>query len=281
LLERIDARSSPWLEAVRAAAAQDYSFALITEATENALAKRVQIDKDPGTAGIPAGPLQHQRLPKEGAGRDAGGPRARAPGVVILDSTGRRMVGTKPVHDEALTIIEKFSPSLHDLVMFGGGHVGQAVARIVATLPFRVTWFDSRKELTGTCPSNDLSVQLRDDPVASVKDLPAGALYLVFTHSHDLDYKLVRAILARGDFRYCGLIGSATKRARFESRLIRDGISAPDIARLTCPIGAIGLTSKAPEILAVGIAAELLLAIQNQPETQVSIQAQLARATHD
>ncbi|MFI4951080.1 MAG: XdhC family protein, partial [Caulobacterales bacterium] len=72
------------------------------------------------------------------------------------------------------------------------------------------------------------------------------------------DYRLTRAALRRGDFGYLGLIGSRTKRARCESRLKADGLTDADLARLTCPIGIPSLKSKAPAVIAVALAAELL-----------------------
>ncbi len=69
-------------------------------------------------------------------------------------------------------------------------------------------------------------------------------------------------MLERGDFAYCRLIGSATKRARFEKRLVPDGLPRARLAALTCPMGEIGLDSKLPQVMAVAIAAELLLVLQ-------------------
>jgi len=78
------------------------------------------------------------------------------------------------------------------------------------------------------------------------------------THSHSLDFALAERILARGDFRYFGLIGSATKRRRFEQRLAERGVARAALARMTCPIGIDGIDSKEPAAIAVAVAAELL-----------------------
>ncbi|HET6970161.1 MAG TPA: XdhC family protein, partial [Phenylobacterium sp.] len=87
-----------------------------------------------------------------------------------------------------------------------------------------------------------------------------------FTHSHDLDYRLTRAALRRGTFGYLGLIGSRTKRARFESRLRDDGIGDAELARLNCPIGIANLKSKEPSVIAIALAAQLLeLTQEDQP----------------
>jgi xanthine dehydrogenase accessory factor len=94
--------------------------------------------------------------------------------------------------------------------------------------------------------------------VASLEAAPSGARYVVLTHSHALDYALCRAILARGDFAWLGLIGSKSKAARFRLRLSRDGLSGESIARLVCPIGIGGIASKWPAAIAVGVAAQLM-----------------------
>ena len=153
---------------------------------------------------------------------------------------------------EGAIITEQVCPR-PQLLLFGAGHVGQALAPIAATLPFQLHWFDNRPEFAQP------GVTTTEDPVAAVHVAPPGSYFLIFTHSHALDHDLTRAVLARGDFAYCGLIGSATKRARFERRLLSGGIAPATMARLTCPIGAIGLGSKLPQVMAVAIAAELLL----------------------
>jgi xanthine dehydrogenase accessory factor len=78
------------------------------------------------------------------------------------------------------------------------------------------------------------------------------------SHSHALDYAICRALLHRNDFASLGLIGSASKSARFRARLARDGLGADAIARLVCPIGIDGIGSKWPAAIAVGVAAQLL-----------------------
>ena len=92
----------------------------------------------------------------------------------------------------------------------------------------------------------------------AVEAAPAGTLVAIFTHSHDLDYRLTRAALARPELAYVGLIGSRTKRARFEHRLRDDGLGDADLARLTCPIGLAELKGKEPAVIAVALAAQLL-----------------------
>jgi xanthine dehydrogenase accessory factor len=162
------------------------------------------------------------------------------------------------------TLLERLDESLPALWLYGAGHVGQALARIVAELPLRLTWIDARVELFPALIPDSVQIVRAPDPLPSVKAAAPGTRFLVLTHSHALDYALCRAILVRGDFASLGLIGSKSKAARFRSRLARDGVPADRIARLQCPIGADGVASKWPAAIAVGVAFELLRAIGDE-----------------
>jgi xanthine dehydrogenase accessory factor len=91
-----------------------------------------------------------------------------------------------------------------------------------------------------------------------IAEAPAHAALAILTHDHGLDYRLTRAALSRGPLAFVGLIGSQTKRARFLSRLERDGVGAEARGRLTCPIGLAGVTGKEPDVIAVALLAQLL-----------------------
>jgi xanthine dehydrogenase accessory factor len=176
-----------------------------------------------------------------------------------------------PSNDPAIPIPEVrrvsdlIAPAKPRLVMFGAGHVGQAVARAFAPLPFQLDWLASREDLRPEADGTHAEIMSEDELEACAVAAPPGGLFAIFTHSHDLDYRLTKAVLARGDARYLGLIGSRTKRARFESRLKKDGFTGADLARLTCPIGLPSLKSKAPAVIAVALAAELLELTQDSP----------------
>ena len=159
---------------------------------------------------------------------------------------------------EVRTLSEAIIPKRPRLVMFGAGHVAQAVARAFAPLPFHLDWLASREDLRPEAGGTSAEILSEDELEACLEAAPADAFVAIFTHSHDLDYRLTRAALRRGDFRYLGLIGSATKRVRFERRLRDDGLTDADLSRLTCPIGIPALKSKAPAVIAVALAAELL-----------------------
>jgi len=184
---------------------------------------------------------------------DEGVRRAVAPAAAEPPSDGPRT----PIA-EVRRLSELMQPAKPKLVIFGAGHIGQAVARAFAPLPFDLEWLASREDLRPEAGGTRAEILGEDELEACIDAAPAGCLYAIFTHSHDLDYRLTKAVLARGDFGYLGLIGSRTKRARFESRLKADGVTEAELARLTCPIGLQSLKSKDPAVIAVGLAAQLL-----------------------
>ena len=158
-----------------------------------------------------------------------------------------------------LTLHEPLSVPRPRLWVFGAGHVGQALVRLLSQLVlFDITWVDSRPELLPAGLDGCVTTLVSAKPLESVDAAPAGTRYVVLTHDHALDYELCRAILGRGDSSWLGLIGSASKAARFRSRLLRDGISRETLSTLTCPIGIPGIASKLPASIAISVAAQLL-----------------------
>ncbi len=145
------------------------------------------------------------------------------------------------------------------LQLYGAGHVGRAIVKLLADIDCRVQWIDEREAGFPPGPLPPHIERVCAEPVeAEVEAAPPGACVLVLTHSHDLDLRITEAVLRRGDFGFFGLIGSATKRARFLHRLEARGVAASALARLTCPIGVPGIAGKAPAVIAVGVVAQLL-----------------------
>lgn len=150
-------------------------------------------------------------------------------------------------------------PDQH-IVLFGAGHVGRALVPILGSLPCTVLWVDERDtQFPEVWPAN-VSIEVTDTPEAVVDQAPPGSYFLVVTHCHALDQRLCRQILKRDDFAYFGLIGSQTKRHKFERRLRERGVPDARLTRMICPIGVPGIRGKAPEIIAVAVAAQLLQA---------------------
>ena len=157
------------------------------------------------------------------------------------------------------TTIKAMQKARFHLNLFGAGHVGRALVKVQAPLPCTVRWIDERANEFDlmALPLDALNIErcCVDSPEAEVARSMAGDYYLVTTHSHDLDLLLIEAILKRSDTGYVGLIGSVTKRARFESKLARRGIATRS---LVCPVGLPGIAGKEPELIALAVAAQLL-----------------------
>jgi xanthine dehydrogenase accessory factor len=143
------------------------------------------------------------------------------------------------------------------VLIFGAGHVGRALALALAPLPFSVRWLDDREDaFPAHVPANVAAVRMRD-PEAEIAQADPRSLILVMTHDHPLDMAITAAALGRG-FPYVGLIGSATKRARFEKRFRELGLSEARIRSLACPIGIPGIAAKEPAVIAASVVAQLL-----------------------
>ncbi|MVO18350.1 xanthine dehydrogenase accessory protein XdhC [Parasedimentitalea huanghaiensis] len=145
------------------------------------------------------------------------------------------------------------------LWIWGAGHVGRALVDVLSPLPdLDITWVDTAPERFPENIAEGVTAVPASDPTLLVPHAPENAQHLVLTYSHTLDLALCHALL-KHEFSFAGLIGSATKWARFRSRLGGLGHSAGHIARITCPIGDPSL-GKHPQMIAVGVAGEILRA---------------------
>lgn len=167
-------------------------------------------------------------------------------------------------HGEAFRYAEVIRNEDTPLWLYGAGHVGQALVRVLTDTPFAIRWFDERLDPWPRPKDCDPPIERPPDAAALARAAPEGSFHLVMTHSHDLDYRIVRSLLLDGRFGWLGLIGSETKATCFRIRLARDGVADAQIARLVSPIGLEALhgTGKAPAVIAVAVAAQLLLARQ-------------------
>ncbi|HEY0685938.1 MAG TPA: xanthine dehydrogenase accessory protein XdhC [Steroidobacter sp.] len=190
-----------------------------------------------------------------------------------LDEHARRMAraGTRLElvrENDSISLHERLDEDRPAVWLYGAGHVGQALARVLVTLPMRLTWIDSRPEFLPTgVPAHILVSEL---PVATVRTAPPGTRFVIMTHSHQLDYELCKAVLERGDQAWVGVIGSRSKSARFRSRLCRDGLEPEHVARLTCPMGVDAIESKEPAAIAISVAAQLLQTLKPAPTRTVT-----------
>lgn len=169
----------------------------------------------------------------------------------------RRALAGGPTSDEGFMVLPVAPPDCV-VYLFGAGHVGRALAAILGQLPCRVVWIDERKDAFPAVACVNVAMMRAADPVGEAAKAPTAAYFLVMTHSHARDQQIVETVLRRGDFAYLGLIGSATKRARFVARLRAAGIGEAALQRLVCPIGAEGIPGKEPGVIALAAAAEML-----------------------
>jgi len=173
-------------------------------------------------------------------------------------AAARAVLAGKP---EALRNVQELyepvvAPDLN-IAVFGAGHVGSAVVAALARLECNIRWIDNRQKVFRQVPAN-VQVIESGEPALEVAAMPADSYYLVMTHSHALDFEICDRILRRGDARYCGLIGSQSKRRRFEKRYRQQGMPQATLDELVCPIGVHGVGSKKPAEIAVAVAAEVL-----------------------
>ena len=148
------------------------------------------------------------------------------------------------------------------LALFGGGHVGQAIVRLLGDLPFAVHWIDSRDGVFPAQVPGNVSCEHSEPVHAAVPSLAGGSQVLVMSFSHAEDLDVVAACLKRrrerADLPFIGLIGSRTKWATFRHRLAERGFAAEELDAVHCPIGLPGIAGKQPAVIAVGVVAQLL-----------------------
>ena len=160
-------------------------------------------------------------------------------------------------------LLECYAVQWPSLVLFGAGHVAQALLSITSRLPMRTTVVDARAELLDALPKADnISTVLAPDPLSVCASLPEQSLIMVMTHDHRLDYDLVRTLLTDWRWSLLGMIGSETKAHRFRMRLRNEGLDESEIARMQSPIGVPGLKGKLPMEVAVSVAAGLMQHLQ-------------------
>ncbi|WP_417691583.1 xanthine dehydrogenase accessory protein XdhC [Roseibium sp.] len=182
-------------------------------------------------------------------------------------------VGFSDVSGQTGWIEEVFGESRQKLYLFGAGHVGRAVVLSLAALPFDVIWIDSRRESFPTHMPAQVTPILSAEPASELAHAVPGSFVLVMTHNHGLDEEIVAAALARNCFGYVGLIGSQTKRKRFETRLKARGLTPAALEELVCPVGCGRLRSKLPAAIAADIALQLL-------EKQEMLESRLSSAPY-
>lgn len=147
--------------------------------------------------------------------------------------------------------------------LFGGGHVGRALANALLLLPVKVHVVETRADELDSTPQG-AERHLTALPESLVAGIAPGSAVIVLTHDHALDFLIVSAALARDDLAQVGMIGSATKRATFAHQYLREGGDKARLSMLVCPIGR-KIADKRPEVIAATVAADIIAALATEP----------------
>ena len=212
-----------------------------TPSRSDASEARIEVDEVCATLDVPLGPE---------IGQCCGG-RVEV-GIRLLDAG---------LEADLLRNAEAEEAHLPHVYLFGGGHVGQALASALALLPIHAVVVETRAEALEDMPAT-VETRLTPMPEAVVRAAPAGSAFAILTHDHALDFLIVAEALKRNDTAYVGMIGSKTKKATFRSWFLKsaDGSEA-EFARLVSPIGGDAVKDKRPPVIAALAAAEIMTAL--------------------
>ncbi len=195
-------------------------------------------------------------VPEDGAFARAVSPAGEMPLAVRRSVAAARTGAHVPHRLAGGWLVEPVETPRAPVWLWGAGHVGRAVAAVLAPLPgLALTWIDTAADRFPDTLPEGVAAHVAADPAALVAAAPTDAEHLVMTFSHALDLAICHAVLGHGG--RIGLIGSLTKRARFRARLAGLGHAPAAIGRIRCPIGDPAL-GKHPQAIAVGVAAALL-----------------------
>ncbi len=145
-----------------------------------------------------------------------------------------------------------------NIYIFGAGHIGQELSKRSIDLEFNVHLIDSRNNYLKMLKEKKVTPIYVEFPWMLIKNLPQKSYYIVLTHSHDYDFRIINEILNINSFQFIGLIGSKTKMKRFSNRLIKLGHNQSIINNVECPIGLKNISSKKPAEISIAIIGRLL-----------------------
>jgi xanthine dehydrogenase accessory factor len=171
-------------------------------------------------------------------------------------------------------LMDPVRPMDFDIYVFGAGHVGRALVQMLRLQSCRINWIETRDDQFPSEPDRRVQKLCTDTPEAEIAQAPENSFFVIMTHDHALDLRLTEAVLKRDDFAYLGLIGSRSKRLRFEHRLRDRGYKPYQLSRITCPIGIDDIRGKEPARVALAVTAQLVQiyeALDNQAENPVKL----------
>lgn len=198
-------------------------------------------------------------------------PRTLTTRLTEKDSGG---FGVQCCGGEVELLLETVYPARPTVAIFGLGHVGLALARILSLLSIELWLVDSREAMLAperlqSLAQGQARLEVRRAPILDsvISDLPGGAHLVIMTHDHAEDLYVLEMALRRPDLGYIGLIGSRVKWAHFQRKLREQGFGEADLARVTTPIGLPQVPGKTPEAIAIATAAQLVACLEAAPES--------------
>ena len=259
-----------WLETVQAFKAKGEACVLVTVARVRGHAPRAagakMVVAASGVAGsIGGGNLEEVAVRRARAMLESGLREPVALEVSLTSKAGGEF-GVQCCGGEVMVLLEPLQPVRPQVAIFGAGHVGLALARILSRLPVEILLSDSRPEMLEAARFEGFSgvAALRTfafahpSPEFVLAEVRSGGFVFVLTHDHLVDLQVLESALGRPDLAFVGLIGSGAKWSNFKGQLRARGFSDADLARVTTPIGVPGVVGKHPEVIAVAAAAQVL-----------------------
>lgn len=158
-------------------------------------------------------------------------------------------------------LFERFLARPWSVVVFGAGHVGQALVRSLALLDCHVTCVDTRREWLDRLPpaqAGSFAIHELDNMAQFARDLPESTYCVLVTKGHDTDVPILRELLKKSKLPYLGVIGSKVKGRILRADMMREGFSREDASRFHCPLG-LAMGTHQPAEIAVSIVAQLLM----------------------
>ncbi|WP_327146515.1 xanthine dehydrogenase accessory protein XdhC [Nocardia sp. NBC_01327] len=188
----------------------------------------------------------------------------------------------------AVTVLLEPLPVGPVVAIFGVGHVGLELARILSRHTLDLHLVDTRPDVLtderlGVLSDGLAQIHIHHTPLLPeevLAELPPGTHVLIMTHDHAEDAALCDAAVRNTDLGSIGLIGSSAKWARFRQRLATEGgLGTAAIDRIKTPIGITGITGKEPATIAVSVAADLLRTFEQDRAIEKTPVAPLAKST--
>lgn len=257
-------RPGTWYEAVSYCHQFSHSYVLITVlsaagSTPRELGAKMVVTGDSQFDTIGGGHLEFDAIKHARAFLAQGKDRQHTESYPLASKLGQCCGGAVKV------LFEVKTSHCQTLAIFGAGHVAQALVPILAQLPLRIVWIDSREAaFSHINVPHGVQTIVDDMPEGELRSLPENSWLLVLTHDHQLDYNIVETALKSARFPFVGMIGSDTKAKRFRTKLANRNIGEQARDKLVSPVGNLNIPGKRPIEVAVSISAQIISLLHEQ-----------------